>query len=83
VTELDNAPPSSKSPISLKTPRFDEDGNLLKLVPQARFVHSQYASNAMRGAVGVDLFFGGGGGAEHLAGSLKEKKRYYLVLKKK
>jgi len=69
--------------IRLQKPRFDEQGNIVEWVPFGRFVLSQDAGNAIRGPGRVDLFCGSGGEAGRLAGSLKEKGRLYLILKKR
>jgi membrane-bound lytic murein transglycosylase A len=68
--------------IKLQKPRFDEQGNIVEWVPFARFVLSQDAGNAIRGSGRVDLFCGAGSEAERLAGSLKERGKLFLILKK-
>jgi membrane-bound lytic murein transglycosylase A len=66
-----------------RKPILDEEGRILSWVPFSRFVVSQDAGGAIKGAGRVDLFCGSGRDAEMLAGSLKEKGELYFLVKKK
>jgi membrane-bound lytic murein transglycosylase A len=68
--------------IRTRKPVFDREGNIISWIPLTRFVVSQDAGGAIKGAGRVDLFCGTGEEAELLAGSLAERGELYFLVKK-
>ncbi|MBU2260509.1 MAG: murein transglycosylase A [Proteobacteria bacterium] len=66
-----------------RRPVFDKEGNVTAWIPFTRFVVSQDAGGAIKGAGRVDLFCGTGDEAEMLAGSLAERGALYFLVKKR
>jgi membrane-bound lytic murein transglycosylase A len=83
ATDASAFPPGALAFIKTSKPNFDNNGNIVSWKPFSRFVISQDAGSAIKGAGRVDLFCGGGVEAEMLAGSLKEQGKLYFLLKKK
>ncbi len=83
ATDPDLFPKGALAFMRARKPVLDKDGNALSWIPFSRFVVSQDAGGAIKGAGRVDLFCGSGGEAEMLAGSLKEKGELYFLVKKK
>jgi membrane-bound lytic murein transglycosylase A len=69
--------------IRARKPVFDKEGNVETWVPFTRFVLSQDAGGAIKGAGRVDLFCGTGEEAERVAGSLAERGELYFLVKKR
>lgn len=69
--------------IRARKPVFDKEGNVAAWIPFTRFVVSQDAGGAIKGAGRVDLFCGTGDEAELLAGSLAERGALYFLVKKR
>jgi membrane-bound lytic murein transglycosylase A len=76
-------PPGALAFIQTRKPDLDSKGDVAFWKPFSRFVISQDAGSAIKGAGRVDLFCGSGTEAEMLAGSLKENGKLYFLLKKK
>jgi membrane-bound lytic murein transglycosylase A len=66
-----------------RKPVFDKKGNVVAWTPFSRFVLSQDAGGAIKGAGHVDLFCGSGDEAERIAGSLSERGALYFLVKKR
>jgi membrane-bound lytic murein transglycosylase A len=83
ATDPDLFPKGALAFMRARKPLLDKEGNVLSWIPFSRFVVSQDAGGAIKGAGRVDLFCGHGSEAEMLAGSLKEKGELYFLVKKK
>lgn len=83
ATDAGAFPKGALAFLRTRLPVLDGAGNPLSWRPASRFVFSQDAGAAIKGAGRLDLFCGSGDEAEKIAGSLKEKGELYLILKKR
>lgn len=68
--------------ITTEKPVFDENGQISRWQPFARFVLNQDTGGAIRGPGRVDLFTGSGPKAGQIAGAMRQPGSFYFLLKK-
>ncbi len=66
------------APLFIDTRILDEDGTTLR--PFRQLVIAQDSGGAIRGPVRADIFWGAGTRATAIAGTLKSRGRYFLLL---